>query len=92
MQNSLDNMTPPKEAVRLFQCSCSGPPRSPSPLPSPQGEGDFRQSADETNGSGIDDRRPSLFPLAGERVRVRGNGTTLHKPPGAVSGPSARAE
>jgi hypothetical protein len=28
-----------------------------------------RQSADETKGSGIDDYRPSLFPLPGDTVR-----------------------
>jgi hypothetical protein len=49
----------------------------PHPGPLPRERGNSRQSADGTNGSWINDCRPSLFPLPGERVRVRGNGTSL---------------
>jgi hypothetical protein len=44
----------------------------PHPCPLPRERGNLRQSVDETNRSGIDDCRPPLFPLPGERVRVRG--------------------
>src|SRR5947207_10903291 len=52
------------------------PDNSPSPRPSPQGEGDRREPVGESRALQMFEGRSVSLPLPGERAGVRGNGRT----------------